>query len=86
MVSACPTCTVALKQDFIANLEAVGRTDELPAARRLAEKVVDFSTLVSQLVDQGRLKFKEGIEPPSSPITTPATSSARCTPIRLRAS
>ena len=26
VVSACPTCTVALKQDFSANLEAVGRT------------------------------------------------------------
>jgi iron-sulfur cluster protein len=63
VVSACPTCTVALKQDFIANLDAVGRTAELPAARQLAEKVVDFSTLVSQLVDQGRLKFKPGIEP-----------------------
>jgi iron-sulfur cluster protein len=63
VVSACPTCTVALKQDFIANLDAVGRTAELAAARQLAEKVVDFSTLVSQLVDQGRLKFKPGIEP-----------------------
>ena len=30
VVSACPTCTVALKQDFIANLEAVGRTAECP--------------------------------------------------------
>jgi Fe-S oxidoreductase len=63
VVSACPTCTVALKQDFIANLESVGRTEELPAARRLAEKVVDFSTLASQLLEQGRLKFKAGIEP-----------------------
>ncbi len=63
IVSACPTCTVALKHDFIANLESVGRTEELPAARRLAEKVVDFSTLASQLVEQGRLKFKAGIEP-----------------------
>jgi iron-sulfur cluster protein len=63
VVSACPTCTVALKQDFIANLEAVGRTDELPDARRLSEKVVDFSTLASQLLDQGRLKFKPRIEP-----------------------
>jgi len=62
VVSACPTCTVALKQDFIANLEAVGRTAELPAARKLAEKVVDFSTLAEQLVQQGRLKFKPGIE------------------------
>jgi iron-sulfur cluster protein len=62
VVSACPTCTVALKQDFIANLEAVSRTDEVPAARQLAEKVMDFSTLASQLVEQGRLKFKPGIE------------------------
>ena len=63
VISACPTCTVGLKQDFIANLQAVGRTEELAAARQLAEKVVDFSTLASQLVDQGRLKFKPGIDP-----------------------
>jgi iron-sulfur cluster protein len=63
VVSACPTCTVALKQDFIASLEAVGRTDELPAARKLAEKVVDFSTLVGQMIDEGRLRFKNGIPP-----------------------
>jgi len=63
VVSACPTCTVALKHDFIANLESVGRTGELADARRLSEKVVDFSTLASQLLDQGRLKFKAGIEP-----------------------
>jgi iron-sulfur cluster protein len=63
VVSACPTCTVALKHDFIANLEAVGRHAELPAARWLAEKAVDFSTLVTQLLEQGRLKFKPGIEP-----------------------
>ncbi len=65
VISACPTCTVALKQDFLANLEAVGRTAELPAARRLAEKVVDFSTLARQLVEQGRLHFKPGVEPMS---------------------
>jgi iron-sulfur cluster protein len=63
VVSACPTCTVALKHDFVANLEAVGRKAELPAARQLAEKVVDFSTLVRQLLDEGRLKFKSSIEP-----------------------
>ncbi len=62
VVSACPTCTVALKQDFIANLEAVGRTEDLPAARTLSAKVVDFSTLANQLVEEGRLKFKPGIE------------------------
>jgi len=63
VVSACPTCTVALKQDFIHHLEAVGRPEELPEARRLAEKSVDFSTLAYQLIEQGRLKFKKGIEP-----------------------
>jgi Fe-S oxidoreductase len=61
VVSACPTCTVGLKQDFIANLESVGRTADLPAARQLAAKVVDFSTLANQLVEEGRLKLKKGV-------------------------
>jgi Fe-S oxidoreductase len=63
VVSACPTCTVALKHDFAAHLEAVGRTDELPAAKELAAKTWDFSTLASMLLEQGRLKLKKGIEP-----------------------
>lgn len=63
VVSACPTCTVALKQDIIANLLSVGRMGELPAARRLAAKTVDFSTFASHLVEQGRLRFKKGIDP-----------------------
>ncbi len=60
VVSACPTCTVALKQEFAGTLESLGRTSELPRARELAEKVIDFSSLVKMLVDQGRLKFKAG--------------------------
>jgi L-lactate dehydrogenase complex protein LldF len=63
VVSACPTCTVALKEDFIHSMEAVGRTADLPAAHKLSEKVWDFSTLVAQLVEEGRLKFKKGLEP-----------------------
>jgi Fe-S oxidoreductase len=63
VVSACPTCTVALNQDFIANLRDTGRTDLLPAAQKLAEKTFDFSTLASKLVEEGRLKFKAGVEP-----------------------
>jgi len=63
VVSACPTCTVGLKHDFAAHLEAVGRTDELPAAKELAAKTWDFSTLAAKLVADGRLKFKKGIEP-----------------------
>jgi len=60
VISACPTCTVALKHDFISTFESLGQTDSLPGARALAAKVVDFSTLVKMLVDEGRLTFKEG--------------------------
>ena len=60
VVSACPTCTVALKQDFIGTFESLGMTDRLEKARKLAAKTIDFSTLVKQLVDEKRLTFKEG--------------------------
>ena len=60
VVSACPTCTVALKQEFISTFESLGQTGSLPRARELADKVIDFSSLVKKLVDEGRLKFKEG--------------------------
>jgi Fe-S oxidoreductase len=58
VVSACPTCTVALKHDFSSTFESLGMTDALPEAQQLAAKVIDFSSLVEQLVEQGRLKFK----------------------------
>jgi L-lactate dehydrogenase complex protein LldF len=60
VVSACPTCTVALKQDFIHTFESLGRNECLPRARELSAKAIDFSTLVKKLVDGGRLSFKEG--------------------------
>ncbi len=60
VVSACPTCTVALQHEFINTFESLGQTDRLPRARALAEKTVDFSTLVKRLVDEGRLTLKEG--------------------------
>jgi iron-sulfur cluster protein len=62
VVSACPTCTVALKHDFIETFKSVGITDAMEAAKRLSAKTIDFSTLVKQLVDAGRLTFKEGEE------------------------
>jgi len=62
VVSACPTCTVALKHEFSSTFESLGQTSELPRARELAEKVVDFSSLVKKLVDEGRLKFKKGLQ------------------------
>ena len=60
VVSACPTCTVALKHDFIDTFRTLGQTEGLPEAQQLAAKTIDFSTLVKQLVDEGRLTFKEG--------------------------
>ncbi|HWR37449.1 MAG TPA: LUD domain-containing protein [Clostridia bacterium] len=60
VVSACPTCTVALKQDFISTFQSLGQTECIEAARELSAKVIDFSTLVKKLVDEGRLRFKPG--------------------------
>lgn len=60
VVSACPTCTVALKHDFAKTFVSLGMTDEVGRAEQLAAKVVDFSTLVKKLVDDGRLTPTEG--------------------------
>jgi L-lactate dehydrogenase complex protein LldF len=62
VVSACPTCTVALAHEFSDTLESLGRSEWLPQAKKLAAKTVDFSTLVKRLVDEGRLTLKEGQE------------------------
>ena len=55
VVSACPTCTVALKREFAATLESLGMTAMLPQAAELAAKTIDFSSLVKRLVDERRL-------------------------------
>jgi len=60
VVSACPTCTVALQHEFINTFESLGQAEWLPQARELAAKTIDFSTLVKRLVDEGRLTLKEG--------------------------
>jgi len=60
VVSACPTCTVALKHDFIETFKSLGVTDAMAEAEQLAAKTIDFSSLVKKLVDEGRLTFKEG--------------------------
>ncbi|HIJ80274.1 MAG TPA: LUD domain-containing protein [Desulfuromonadales bacterium] len=62
VVSACPTCTVALDHEFISTLESLGQTEWIPKARKLSAITVDLSTLVKLLVDQGRLTLKEGHE------------------------
>ncbi|WP_136513847.1 L-lactate dehydrogenase (quinone) large subunit LdhH [Geomonas edaphica] len=60
VVSACPTCTVALAHDFAKTLQDQGRSEWLDKAKELAEKTVDLSTLVKRLVEEGRLSFEEG--------------------------
>jgi L-lactate dehydrogenase complex protein LldF len=60
VVSACPTCTVALNHEFINTFESLGQTEWIPKARELSAMTVDFSTLVKKLVDEGRLTLKEG--------------------------
>ncbi len=60
VVSACPTCTVALDREFITTFESLGQTEWIPQAKILAAKTVDLSTLVTKLVAEGRLTLKEG--------------------------
>ena len=60
VVSACPTCTVALDHEFLATFQSLGQATWMQPARDLAAKVIDFSTLVKKLVDEGRLTLKEG--------------------------
>lgn len=60
VVSACPTCTVALAHEFSDTLESLGKSKWLPQAKMLAARTVDFSSLVKRMVDKGRLTLKEG--------------------------
>ena len=60
VVSACPTCTVALEHDFAKTFASLGMTASIPRAHALADKVIDFSTLAKKLVDQGRLTLAAG--------------------------
>lgn len=60
VVSACPTCTVALDREFIETFESIGKYDKIAKAKRLAGKVIAFSPLVKKLVDEGRLTLKAG--------------------------
>jgi Fe-S oxidoreductase len=52
IVSACPTCTVALKRDFIATFESLGMRDALPDAKKLADKVVVLSARPARVVGE----------------------------------
>jgi iron-sulfur cluster protein len=62
VVSACPTCTVALKHDLAASLRAEGHEGWAARADVLAAKVRDFWSLVKVLVDGGRLALAPGAD------------------------
>lgn len=59
IVSACPTCTVALKSQFIKDLKEQNYSEEIiRKAQKLSEKVKDASELINSLIKEGKLKFK----------------------------
>jgi len=59
VVSACPTCTAALKYEFLSTFENLGQVQWVEKAKELSAKTMDFSSFVKKLVDEGRLAFKE---------------------------
>jgi Fe-S oxidoreductase len=63
VVSACPTCTVALKRELAVTLRSEGHGAWAERADALAAKVHDFSSLVARLVEEGRLAFRPGEGP-----------------------
>ena len=60
IVSACPTCTVALRHDAAATLRAQGEEDWARRADALAANVRDHASLVDELVADERLAFAPG--------------------------
>jgi L-lactate dehydrogenase complex protein LldF len=69
IVSPCPTCTVALQHELAATLRAEGHADWAARAEALAAKVRDFSSLVDELVGEGRLAFAPGATPFGGTVT-----------------
>ena len=60
VVSACPTCTVALKRQFIKDLKEQNYDEKLvKSAEYLSEKVIDASELVNRLIIEGKIQFKK---------------------------
>ena len=69
IVSACPTCTVALKHELAATLRSQGEEDWAVRADVLAKRVRDFSSLVDELLTEGRLAIGPAAAPADGPVT-----------------
>ncbi len=59
IVSACPTCTAALKHEFISTFKSLENDLMIHKAEELASKTYDFSSLIKKLIDAGRLKIEK---------------------------
>lgn len=60
IVSACPTCTVALKKQFIKDLREQNYEEDLiKTAQRVAEKVLDASEFINKLIKEDKIKFEK---------------------------
>lgn len=57
VISACPTCTVALQADSPRVLRESGKPELAARAERLAARTVDFATYVRRLVEDGSLRL-----------------------------
>lgn len=60
VISACPTCTAALRIDAPKLAREEGRTELAERAERLAGITADFSTFVSRLAAEGSLQLPAG--------------------------
>ena len=60
MVSACPTCTVALEHEFISTFESLGQTEWMDRPGNWPQRQSISRPCVKKLVDEGRLTLKEG--------------------------
>lgn len=63
IVSACPTCTVALKKQFIKDLIDQGyKEDVIKKAQEVSTKAIDASALINKLIKEGKINFKKSNE------------------------
>lgn len=64
VISACPTCTVALQSDTPRLLRGAGEEALEGKAAQLSAKVVDLATFLRKLVEEGSLRLPVGAELP----------------------
>ncbi|MCX7988502.1 MAG: LUD domain-containing protein [Thermodesulfovibrio sp.] len=63
IISACPTCTVALKQQFIKDLKEQNYTQEIiTKAEKISKKVKDASEFINTLIKENKIKFDRSQE------------------------